>query len=92
MEGGLPWRSSLADLNSVKPGTLLALCLAIRHFQHWLEGRHFTILTGHKPIVQAVQRGAGNNPTDVRHIKKAENAVADALFWATVHSSSVVLD
>ncbi|KRZ65366.1 Transposon Tf2-6 polyprotein [Trichinella papuae] len=85
---------------------LLAIYLAIRHFRHWLEGRQFTVLTDHKPIVQAVQRGTGShNPrevrqldfitsftSDVRHIKGAENAVADLLSRASVGSLSVALD
>ncbi|KRY50160.1 Retrovirus-related Pol polyprotein from transposon 17.6 [Trichinella britovi] len=85
---------------------LLAIYLAIRHFRHWLEGRQFTVLTDHKPIVQAVQRGTGShNPrevrqldyitsftSDVRHIKGAQNTVADFLSRASVGSLSVVLD
>ncbi|KRX44428.1 Retrovirus-related Pol polyprotein from transposon 17.6, partial [Trichinella murrelli] len=85
---------------------LLAIYLAIRHFRHWLEGRQFTVLTDHKPIVQAVQRGTGShNPrevrqldyitsftSDVRHIKGAQNTVADLLSRASVGSLSVVLD
>ncbi|KRZ04692.1 Retrovirus-related Pol polyprotein from transposon [Trichinella zimbabwensis] len=68
--------------------------------------RQFTVLTDHKLIVQAVQRGTGShNPrevrqlgyitsftSDVRHIKGAENAVADLLSRASVGSLSVVLD
>ncbi|KFD65158.1 hypothetical protein M514_11382 [Trichuris suis] len=85
---------------------LLAIYLSIRHFRHWLEGRQFTILTDHKPIVQAIQRGSGNhNPretrqldyitsfsVDVRHIKGRENAVADALSRAAIGSLSTILD
>ncbi|KRZ82122.1 Transposon Tf2-6 polyprotein [Trichinella sp. T8] len=85
---------------------LLAIYLAIRHFRHWLEGRQFTVLTDHKPIVQAVQRGTGShNPrevrqldyitsftSDVRHIKGTQNTVADLLSRASVGSLSVVLD
>ncbi|KRZ87482.1 Transposon Tf2-9 polyprotein [Trichinella sp. T8] len=77
---------------------LLAIYLAIRHFRHWLEGRQFTVLTDHKPIVQAVQRGTGShNPrevrqldyitsftSDVRHIKGAQNTVADLLSRASL--------
>ncbi|KRY64563.1 Transposon Tf2-6 polyprotein, partial [Trichinella pseudospiralis] len=85
---------------------LLAIYLAIRHFRHWLEGRQFTVLTDHKPIVQAVQRGTdSHNPrevrqldyitsftSDVRHIKGTQNTVADLLSRASVGSLSVVLD
>ncbi|KRY31569.1 Transposon Ty3-G Gag-Pol polyprotein [Trichinella spiralis] len=44
---------------------LLTIYLAIRHFRYWLEGQQFTVLTDHKPIVQAVQRGTGShNPRE----------------------------
>ncbi|KRY23942.1 Transposon Tf2-6 polyprotein [Trichinella patagoniensis] len=70
------------------------------------QGRQFTVLTDHKPIVQAVQRGTGShNPrevrqldyitsftSDVRHIKGTQNTVADLLSRASVGSLSVVLD
>ncbi|KHJ40345.1 hypothetical protein D918_09589 [Trichuris suis] len=85
---------------------LLAIYLSIRHFRHWLEGRQFTILTDHNPIVQAIQRGSGNhNPretrqldyitslsVDVRPVKGRENAVADALSRAAIGSLSIILD
>uniref|UniRef100_A0A5S6Q7C4 RT_RNaseH_2 domain-containing protein n=1 Tax=Trichuris muris TaxID=70415 RepID=A0A5S6Q7C4_TRIMR len=40
---------------------LLAVYLAIRHFRYFLEGRQFTVLTDHKPLVQALQRGSGRH-------------------------------
>ena len=33
---------------------LLAVYLAIRHFRHFLEGRHFHVLTDHKPLTHAL--------------------------------------
>ncbi|KRY19681.1 hypothetical protein T12_13549 [Trichinella patagoniensis] len=57
---------------------LLATSLAIR----WLEIRRLTILTHHKPIVQAAQRGTGtHNPTHV----KSDN-------WTTSHPSLTKFD
>ncbi|KRY61009.1 hypothetical protein T03_10088 [Trichinella britovi] len=57
---------------------LLATSLAIR----WLEIRHLTILTHHKPIVQAAQRSAGTHyPTHV----KSDN-------WTTSHPSLTKFD
>ena len=33
---------------------LLAIYLAIKHFHHFLEGRHFHVLTDHKPLTHAI--------------------------------------
>jgi hypothetical protein len=33
---------------------LLAVHSSIQHFRHWLEGRHFTVYTDHKPVVGAL--------------------------------------
>ena len=33
---------------------LLAVYLAIRHFSHFLEGRHFKVFTDHKPLTYAL--------------------------------------
>uniref|UniRef100_A0A5S6QZM1 RNA-directed DNA polymerase n=1 Tax=Trichuris muris TaxID=70415 RepID=A0A5S6QZM1_TRIMR len=85
---------------------LLAVYWAVRHFRHVLEGRQFAILTDHKPLVQAIQRGSGtHNPrevrqldyitcftSDVRHIRGDKNSVADALSRVAVNSISVILD
>ncbi len=35
-------------------GELLAIYLAIRHFRHFLEGRHFHVWTDHKPLTHAL--------------------------------------
>uniref|UniRef100_A0A5S6Q225 RNA-directed DNA polymerase n=1 Tax=Trichuris muris TaxID=70415 RepID=A0A5S6Q225_TRIMR len=85
---------------------LLAVYWAVRHFRHLLEGRQFAILTDHKPLVQAIQRGSGtHNPrevrqldyitcftSDVRHIRGDKNSVADALSRVAVNSISLILD
>ncbi|CAH8550920.1 unnamed protein product [Dicrocoelium dendriticum] len=72
---------------------LLAIYLAIKHFRHLLEGRSFTILTDHKPLVFAF-RGSSDRfspretrhldyisqfSTDIRHIDATDNVVADAM-------------
>ncbi|KRZ60461.1 Transposon Tf2-6 polyprotein [Trichinella nativa] len=57
---------------------LLAIYLAIRQFRHWLEGRQFTVLTDHKPIVQVVQRGTGShNPREVRQLDYITSFTSD---------------
>nr|VZI06940.1 unnamed protein product [Spirometra erinaceieuropaei] len=34
---------------------LLAICLALKHFRHSLEGRDFTVFTDHKPLIFALR-------------------------------------
>ena len=72
---------------------LLAVYLAIRHFRHMLEGRHFTVFTDHKPLIYAVRSTTDRySPResrhldyitqftdDIRHISGVRNPVADAL-------------
>ena len=72
---------------------LLAIYLAIKHFRHFLEGRHFHVLTDHKPLVIALNnRSDHHSPrqarqldyisqftTVIRHVKGSDNVVADAL-------------
>ena len=72
---------------------LLAVYLAVKHFRHSLEGRHFTIFTDHKALVSAVSSGSSTySPreirhldficqltTDVRHVPGKDNVVADTL-------------
>ena len=74
---------------------LLAVYLAIKHFHHFLEGRQFYVLTDHKPLVHALTSHSDwQSPrqarhmdyisqftTDIRHVRGADNAVADALSW-----------
>lgn len=72
---------------------LLAIYAAIKHYRHMLEGRNFTVLTDHKPIIYAFQQDPlhssprqarhlqyiGQFTTDIRHISGKDNTVADAL-------------
>jgi hypothetical protein len=72
---------------------LLAAFLTIRHFRFLLEGRQFTLLTDHKPLVASMTRVTppqsarqqrhlafvSEFTTDLRHTPGAENVVADAL-------------
>ena len=72
---------------------LLAVYLAIKHFQHFVEGREFHVLTDHKPLTYALGvRADRHSPrqirhldfisqftSDIRHVKGSENAAADAL-------------
>ena len=72
---------------------LLAAFSAIRHFRFLLEGRRFSLLTDHKPLVSALFRTSppwsgrqqrqlsliAEFTSDIRHTPGAENVVADAL-------------
>ena len=72
---------------------LLAIYLAIKHFRHFIEGRHFHVLTDHKPLTFAMNtRSDRYSPrqsrhldyisqftSTIRHIKGSQNVVADAL-------------
>ena len=72
---------------------LLAVYLAIKHFRHFLEGRHFHVLTDHKPqtyafnsrldrhsLRQARQLDYISQYTNaIRHVEGHNNPVADAL-------------
>jgi hypothetical protein len=72
---------------------LLAAYLTIRHFRFLLEGRQFTLLTDHKPLVASMSRVTppqsarqqrhlafvSEFTTDLRHTPGSENVVADAL-------------
>jgi cleavage and polyadenylation specificity factor subunit 1 len=72
---------------------LLAAFLTIRHFRFLLEGRQFTLLTDHKPLIAAMTRVTppqsarqqrhlafvSEFTTDLRHTPGSENVVADAL-------------
>jgi len=71
---------------------LLAVYLAIKHFQHFIKGRDFHILTDHKPLTFALKSNHKHSPrqlrhldfisqfrNEIRHIKGTDNCVADAL-------------
>lgn len=72
---------------------LMAIYQSIRHFKHIIEGREYTILTGHKPITFAFKQTPekasprqlrhldliGQYTRDIRHIPGKENVVADLL-------------
>ena len=71
---------------------LLAVYLAIRHFRPHLDGRHFPVITDHKPLCGAITSSAERSPrqtrhlsfiseftTDIRHLAGSQNVVADAL-------------
>ena len=72
---------------------LLAIYKAVKYFRHMVEGRDFTIYTGHEPLTFAFnQKSDKCSPhqfrhldlidqftTDIRHISGSENVVADTL-------------
>jgi hypothetical protein len=72
---------------------LLAAFSAIRHFRFLLEGRKFSLLTDHKPLVTALFRTTppwsarqqrqlsliAEFTSDIRHTPGVQNVVADAL-------------
>ena len=72
---------------------LLAVYLAIKHFRHFLEGRHFHLLTGHKPLTHALNMPPDRHSpqqarhldyisqftSDIHHVQASDNMVADAL-------------
>ena len=69
-----------------------SVCLAIKHFQHFVGGRDFHIVTDHKPLTFALKSNHNHSPrqlrhldfisqftNDIRHVKGTENCVANAL-------------
>ena len=78
---------------------LLAIYCSVKHFQHFLEGRDFYILTDHQPLTKAIF--ASNDryssresrhldfisqfTNDIRHVKGENNVVADTLSRAPVN-------
>ena len=72
---------------------LLAIYLAIKHFRHYIEGRHFHVLTDHKPLTYTLNsRSDRYSPrqsrhldyksqftTTIRHIQGTQNVVAGTL-------------
>lgn len=84
---------------------LAAIYYAVRHFQHYLEGLEFYILTDHKPLTYVFKSNrATYSPTDlrrlsliseyttdIRFVSGADNAAADALSRIEGSTCSVVL-
>ena len=72
---------------------LLAIYLAIKHFQHFLEGCQFHVLTDHKPVTYALHTHLDRHSprqarqlnfisqftSTIRHVQGEDNTVADAL-------------
>jgi hypothetical protein len=72
---------------------LLAIYLSIKHFQYFVEGCTFHILTDHKPLTYALATHSDKHSprqfhhldyisqftSDIRHLKGVDNAAADAL-------------
>ncbi len=72
---------------------LLAIYLAIKHFQHYVEGQNFCVLTDHKPLTYSLFCNSNRySPrqvrhldfisqitSDIRHVSGTDNPVADAL-------------
>ncbi|GBL73846.1 Transposon Ty3-I Gag-Pol polyprotein [Araneus ventricosus] len=82
---------------------LLAAYMAIKYFRHMVEDRSFILFTDHKPLTFAFRQKEdkcsprqlrqleliGQFTTDIRHLKGADNVVADAL--SRIHISSIGL-
>ena len=72
---------------------LLAAFRAIRHFRHFVEGRHFTLYTDHQSLIPALSKktephtarqtfqlsAIAEYTTDIRYLCGKANVVADAL-------------
>lgn len=71
---------------------LLAIYASLKHFQYFVEGRNFFILTDHKPLTTALFSKTTKSPrqerhldfisqftSDIRYVKGEENVVADTL-------------
>ena len=72
---------------------LLAVYLAIKHFHHFLEDRHFHVLTNHKPLTFALKTLSDRHTlrqacqldyilqftSTIRQVHGMDNVVADAL-------------
>lgn len=72
---------------------LLAAYLSVLHFRELIEGRHTTLFTDHKPLMQTLQNAKEGHSdrnqrylsivseyiTDVQYVRGEENVVADAL-------------
>lgn len=60
------------DATQVKYATfdreLLAIFVSIKHFQHFLEGREFFVLTDHMPLVSSISSRTEKTPRQTRHL------------------------
>ncbi|XP_046398162.1 uncharacterized protein LOC124164968 [Ischnura elegans] len=85
---------------------ILAVYEAVKYFRHMLEGREFTIITDHNPIVFAFQQKpekcsprqfrylnyVAQFSTEIRHIAGRDTVVADALSRVEALSSGIDFD
>lgn len=79
------------------------ICLAIRYFQHLLEGWPFTIFTDHKPLTMAMNNSSDKYTsreirhldyisqliTDLHNIKGENNALANTLSQTGINTLNV---
>ena len=97
----------LADAQrSATERELLAGYRSVLHFQHLLEGRHFTWFTDHRPLLGMMAKTTdpksamqarhlafiSSFTTDVRHVEGKRNAVADALSRVEIDAVSLGVD
>lgn len=85
---------------------LLAIYAGVKHFKYMLEGRDFFVLTDHKPLTFAFkQKLEQASPkqcrqltyiseftTDIRHVPKEDNVVADALSRVDAIAMPTIID
>jgi hypothetical protein len=81
---------------------LFSCYAGIRHFRYMLDGRRFPIFTDHKPLSYALARVSepwrarqsrqlsyvAEYTSDIRHIARAANVVADTLFRPPGHAAA----
>nr|VZI50504.1 unnamed protein product [Spirometra erinaceieuropaei] len=59
---------------------LLAICLAVKHFRHFFEGRDFTVFTDHKPLTFALRSHSDKyNPREIAHLDYISQFTTDIL-------------
>ena len=85
---------------------LLAIYLAIKHYQHFLEGQQFSVITDHKPLTFALASPSRHHlpcqihhldfisqfTSDIQFIKGVFNVAADALTRLEVDALNTVPD
>ena len=96
----------LADhKRSVTDRELLAAYRSVMHFQHFLEGRQFTLFTDHKPLVAIMAKISDTRSamqarhlaaisefmTEVQHLEGKVNVVAGTLSRAEIYSAMSTL-